>query len=47
MPFVMVQLQQQQLKKFGIIIHYLDQFNRKRSLHTPRAQGASHLPLVV
>ena len=31
--------QQQQLKKLGIIIHYLDHFNRNRSLHTPRAQG--------
>jgi hypothetical protein len=31
--------QQQQLKKLGIIIHYLDQFNHNRSLHAPRAQG--------
>jgi hypothetical protein len=31
--------QQQQHKKLGIIIHYLDQFNHNRSLHTPRAQG--------
>ncbi len=28
---------QQQLKKLGIIIYYLDQFNHNRSLHTPRA----------
>jgi hypothetical protein len=30
--------QQQQLKKLGIIIYYLDQFNHNRSLHTPRAR---------
>jgi hypothetical protein len=34
---------QQQLKKIGIIIHYLDQFNRKKNLHTPRAQGQTAL----
>ena len=33
------QQQQQQLKKLGIIIYYLDQFNHNRSLHTPR-EGA-------
>ncbi len=32
-------IQQQQLKKLGIIIRYLDQFNHNWSLHTPRAQG--------
>jgi len=31
--------QQQQLKKLGIIIYYLDQFNHNRSLHTPRARS--------
>ncbi len=31
--------QQQQLKKLGIIIHYLDKFNHNWSLHTPRAPG--------
>jgi hypothetical protein len=31
--------QQQQLKKLGIIIHYLDKFNHTWSLHTPKAQG--------
>jgi hypothetical protein len=36
---MMMSQQQEQLKKLGIIIHYLDQFNHKRSLHTPRAQG--------
>ena len=30
--------QQQQLKKLGIIIYYLDKFNHNWSLHTPRAQ---------
>ena len=35
--------QQQQHKKLGIIIHYLDQFNHNRSLHTPRAQGQTAL----
>ena len=35
--------QQQQLKKLGIIIYYLDQFNHNRSLHTPRAQGQTAL----
>jgi hypothetical protein len=34
---------QQQHKKSGIIIHYLDQFNHNRSLHTPRAQGQTAL----
>jgi len=33
------QQQQQQLKKLGIIIYYLDQFNHNRSLHTPRARS--------
>ncbi len=31
--------QQQQLKKLGIIIHYLDKFNHNWSLHTLRAPG--------
>jgi hypothetical protein len=31
--------QQQQLKKLGILIYYLDQFNHNRSLHTPRARS--------
>jgi len=32
-------IQQKQLKKLGIIIHYLDQFNLNRSVHMPMAQG--------
>jgi hypothetical protein len=36
-------LQQQQLKKLGIIIYYLDKFNHNWSLHTPRAQGQTAL----
>ena len=35
--------QQQQLKKLGIIIHYLDKFNHNWSLHTPRALGQTAL----
>ena len=35
--------QQQQLKKLGIIIYYLDKFNHNWSLHTPRAQGQTAL----
>jgi len=35
--------QQQQLKKLGIIIHYLDKFNHNWSLHTPRALGQTVL----
>ena len=35
--------QQQQHKKLGIIVHYLDQFNQNRSRHTPRAQGQTAL----
>ena len=31
--------QQQQLKKLGIIIHYLVKFNHNWSLYTPRAPG--------
>jgi hypothetical protein len=34
---------EQQLKKLGIIIHYLDKFNHNRSLHTPRAPGQTAL----
>ena len=34
---------QQQLKKLGIIIYYLDKFNHNWSLHTPRAQGQTAL----
>jgi len=34
---------QQQLKKVGIIIHYLDKFNHNWSLHTPRARGQTAL----
>jgi hypothetical protein len=35
--------QQQQLKKLGIIIYYLDNFNHNRSLHTPMALGQTVL----
>ena len=35
--------QQQQLKKLGNIMHYLDKFNHNWSLHTPRALGQTAL----
>jgi len=42
-PEVGLGQQQQQLKKLGIIIHYLDKFNHNWSLHTPRALGQTVL----
>jgi hypothetical protein len=36
---------QQQLKKIGIIIHHLDQFNHNRSHHMPRARSQTALQL--
>jgi hypothetical protein len=35
--------QQQQLKKLGFIIYYLDKFNQNWSIHKPRAQGQTVL----